>query len=152
MAAPRSSAARIGWLAFAPLGLAFVLLGSRPACADWSRQTTRSLQQTTLQTSEQRTYPQASFTAVAATGLQASAPLIEQGQWNPAAVLSPAQSGGTFSLLLTHEAADGPPSLQRSVAPNRLDGRLLPDGRLQAGPGASASEVQLTVTQTYSVF
>jgi hypothetical protein len=135
-----------------PLALALALVAAAPAQANWERQTTHSVQQTTLNASQQSDLQRTSLTAVAASGIAASAPLIQQGAWNPAVIYSPAVQGGTFSLLLTSEAAGSVSSHSVSRSPNRLEASRQPDGRLQAGPGSSASEVQLTVTQTYSVF
>lgn len=134
-----------------PIALALALAAA-PAQANWQRQTTHSVQQTTLNTSQQSDLQRTSLTAVAASGIAASAPLIQQGGWNPAVVFSPAIPGGTFSLLLTREEAGTVSSQGVSRSPNRLEVTRQADGRLQAIPGSSASEVQLSVTQIYSVF
>lgn len=134
-----------------PIAVALALAAA-PAQANWERQTTYTVQQTTLNTSQQSDLQRTSLTAVAASGIAVSAPLIQQGAWNPAVLFSPAIPGGTFSLLLTREEAGTVSSQGISRAPNGLEVSRQPDGRLQAGPGSSASEVQLSVTQTYSVF
>lgn len=134
------------------------------ARANWQRQTIQQVQQTTLNASQQADFQRASLNAVAATAITASAPLMEQGQWNPAVTYSPTVDGGTFSLLLTSQSADPEPppsfdainapasSRSASLAPNLLEGSIQPDRSLQAGPGSTASEVQLSITQTYTVF
>lgn len=135
-----------------------------PVRADWQRQSVQQLQQTTLNTTETASFQRTSLDAVAATGITASAPLIQQGQWNPAVTYSPAVEGGTFQLQLTQQRADPAPPASfsaisavasersASTAANQLQVTVQPDGSLRAGPGTSASEVQLSVTQTYSVF
>jgi len=132
--------------------LALLGLPLTPARADWSRQTMQSVQQTTASSSEGLTLQRSNLHAVAASGVRAGAPLIEQGQWNPAVPFSPSVDGGTFSLSLHGEAAGVDASRSFSVAPNRLEGGALPDGSLRGGPGAAASEVRLSIIQTYSVF
>lgn len=122
-----------------------------PVRADWSRQTVRTIQQTTANSSESLTLQRGTLNAVDASGIRAGAPLIEQGKWNNAVPFRPAADGGAFSLTLTSEPA-GTSQSSLSVAPNQLEGSLQPDGRLRAGPGSSASEVQLSILQTYSVF
>ncbi|MEB3276091.1 MAG: hypothetical protein VKM92_03900 [Cyanobacteriota bacterium] len=135
-----------------------------PARANWQRQTIQQLQQTTLNATRQAEFQRSGLQAVAASGIRATAPLIEQGQWNPAVGYLPALPGGVFSLQLSSQAADpeAPVSFDApsatagrrstSVAPNLLEASIQPDGSLRAGPGSAASEVRLTVTQTYSVF
>lgn len=147
MPAPQATARpwRACWLIIA------LALPLAPVRADWSRQTIRTIQQTTGNSSESLTLQRGSLNAVAASGIRASAPLIEQGRWNDAVQFRPASDGGAFSLTLTSEPAG---TTQRSVssAPNQLGGSLQPDGRLRAGPGSAASEVQLSIIQSYSVF
>lgn len=147
-----------------PALLAVAALAPAAASANWQRQTTQQLQQTTVNSAQQAEVQRSSLTAVAATGITASAPLIQQGQWNPAVLYTPSVDGGVFSLLLTSQPADPEPPASfdainspasgrsASVAPNRLAATVQPDGSLQAGPGASASELKLTITQTYTVF
>lgn len=142
--------ARAGWL-LAALALPFAL-PLAPARADWSRQTTQTVQQTTGNSGESLTLQRGSLNAVAASGIRASAPLIEQGQWNSAVQFSPALDGGAFSLLLNSEAAGAEASRGLTVAPNRLEGSPLPAGSLRGGPGSAASEVRLSIIQSYSVF
>jgi hypothetical protein len=134
------------WWLFVALALPLA-----PVRADWSRQTVRTIQQTTGNSSESLTLQRSSLNAVAASGIRAGAPLIEQGQWNDAVPYRPASEGGAFSLTLTSEPA-GTTQRSLSIAPNQLEGSLQPDGRLRAGPGTTASEVQLSILQTYSVF
>jgi hypothetical protein len=112
----------------------------------------QSVQQTTASSSESLTVQRSSLNAVAASGAHAGAPLIEQGQWNPAVPFTPSVDGGSFSLSLHSESAGVEASRSFSVAPNRLEGGPLPDGSLQGGPGAAASDVRLSIIQTYSVF
>lgn len=147
MPAPPSTAwpLRTWWLFVA------LTLPLAPARADWSRQTVRTIQQTTGNSSESLTLQRGSLNAVAASGSLASAPLIEQGQWNDAVRFRPASNGGDFSLTLTSEPA-GITNRSTSSTPNHLEGHAQPDGRLRAGPGSAASEVQLSIIQTYSVF
>lgn len=145
-------------------GLLLACSAPPPVRADWQRQSVQQLQQTTLNTMETASFQRTSLDAVAATGITASAPLIQQGQWNPAVTYSPAVEGGTFQLQLTQQRADpAPPAsfsaisavaseCSASTAANQLQVTVQPDGSLRAGPGTSASEVQLIVTQTYSVF
>lgn len=147
---PRGSAA--AWPARACGLLAALALPLSPAHADWSRQTTQTVQQTTGNTVESLTLQRGSLNAVAATGIRASGPLIEQGQWNSAVQFSPALDGGAFSLTLHSEAAGAEASRGLSVAPNRLEGSQQPDGSLRGGAGTAASEVRLSIIQTYSVF
>jgi hypothetical protein len=131
---------------------ALSLLPILPARADWSRQTLQTSQQTLGNSSVAVSLQRSSLNSVAATGIQASAPLMERGQWNPSAEFLPTVSGGIFSLQLSQEEAGRPAGQSRSEAPNRLEATRPPDGRLQAGPGQAASEVQLSIIQTYSVF
>jgi hypothetical protein len=137
---------RTCWLALL-LGLSL-----SPARADWSRQTVQTLQQTTGNRVESTTLQPGNLTAVAGSGLRASAPLIEQGQWNPTVTFSPAVDGGAFSLQHHAESAGAEASRSLSISPNRLGGEHRPDGSLRGGPGQAASELKLTILQTYSVF
>jgi hypothetical protein len=138
------------WRACWPLAL--LALSLTPARADWSRLTMQSVQQTTASSSESLTLQRSNLNAVAASGVHAGAPLIEQGQWNPAVPFTPSVAGGSFSLSLHGESAGVEASRSFSVAPNRLEGGPLPDGSLRGGPGAAASDVRLSIVQTYSVF
>jgi len=143
--------------------LADVQLSAR-AWANWERVNTRTVQETTLNSSQSTGFRRDTLNAVSALGIDANASLIQLGQWNAGVPFSPTTAGGTFSLLQSSHSADPAPlngfaalgaaSSERSTrsAPNQLNGWMTPAGDLRAAPGTRASEVTITATQTLSVF
>ena len=135
-----------------------------PAWSNWESVNTRTVQETTLNASQTASFRRDSFNAATGLGVAASAPMIQQGQWNTGVQFSPITPGGVFSLQMNRQLADPEPptSTQAHSAPssartsssanNQLMGIMTPTGVLQAGPGNRASEVNLTATQTLSVF
>lgn len=132
--------------------------------ANWERVTTRTVQEMTLNTSQSAVFRRETFQAVSGLAIDANASLIQQGQWNGGVQFSPTTAGATFSLLRYSQNADPPPvngfgalggpSTERrtSSAPNQLEGWMTPSGELRAAPGVRSSEVNLTATQSLSVF
>ena len=134
------------------------------AWANWQRVTTRTVQETSLNNSQSAGFLRDSIQAVSGLAINANANLIQQGLWNSSVQFSPATAGGTFSLLQNSQSADplppnsfaalNSPSTERSTshAPNQLDGWMTTNGVLNGAPGTHASEINLTTSQTLSVF
>jgi hypothetical protein len=146
------------------LAVSAFLVNTPAAFANWEHVNIRTVQETTLNTSESASFRRESLNAVSGLAVSASAPLIQQGQWNSTAQFSPTIPGGVFSLNLLSQPADpappnsydalSSPSSGRSLrqAPNQFEGYLTPSGDLRAGQGSRASEVNLTASQTLTVF
>ena len=146
------------------IGFAVFFFSQQPACANWETANTRTVQESIVNTSQAATFRRESLNAVSGSAVSASAPLIQQGQWNNAVTFAPTTPGGAFSLLLHTHPSDpqspngydalSSPSSGRSMtsATNQLQGVMTPTGELQAGSGTRASEVNLTFTRTLSVF
>lgn len=149
---------------FAIFAAAACFVVTPAAQANWERVTIRSVQETILNTAEAATFRRQSLNAASGTAVSASAPLIQQGQWNSTVDYRPTTPGGVFSLnLYSHPADPAPPnsydalsspSSGRTIrqAPNQLEGYLTPSGDLRSGSGSRASEVNLTASQTLTVF
>jgi hypothetical protein len=149
---------------FTLLAAAAFLAAPPAAWANWERVSIRSVQETIRNTTETATFRRETLNAAAGLAVSASAPLIQQGQWNSTVQFSPTTPGGVFSLNLLSQPADpappnsydalSSPSSGRSLrqAPNQLEGYLTPAGELRAGAGSRASEVNLTASQTLTVF
>jgi hypothetical protein len=132
--------------------------------ANWENVTTRTVQETILNSAQTATFRRESLNAVSGLAVSANAPLIQQGQWNSSVTFSPTTPGGAFSLLLHRHPADpeppngydalSSPSSSHSItsSTNQLQGIMTPTGELRAGSGSRASEVNLTATHTLSVF
>lgn len=146
------------------LSLAACIALPAAAQANWERLTIRSVQETTLNATEIATFRRDAFHAASGMAVSAGAPLIQQGIWSGTTPYSPTSPGGAFSLLLLSQPADpdppssydaiSSPSTGRSLnqATNQLQGQLSPSGDLLSGPGNRASQVNLTASQTLSVF
>lgn len=142
----------------------FFIVFPMASWANWQNVNTRTVQETILNTGQTATFRRESLNAASGLAVSASAPLIQQGQWNTSATFAPTSPGGAFSLFLHSQPADPAPpngydaltnpSSGRTItsASNQLQGVMTPTGELQAGPGTRASEVNLTATHTLSVF
>ena len=142
------------------LAVAAFLVNTSAAFANWEHVNIRTVQETTLNTSESASFRRDSLNAVSGLAVSATGPLIQQGQWNSTVQFSPTTSGGVFSLNLLSQPADpappnsydalSSPSSGRTLrqAPNQLEGYLTPSVQLRAVPSSRASEVNLTASQT----
>lgn len=144
--------------------LGFLLFLPLPSWANWENVNTRTVQETILNTGQTASFRRESLNAVSGTSVSASAPLLQQGQWNTSVTFSPTTPGGAFSLLLhSHPADPQPPNSYDALSSpssgrtftstnNQLQGTMSSTGDLQAGSGTRSSEVSLTATHTLSVF
>jgi len=137
---------------------------SQPASANWQRVTTKVIGKTFLDQGVQLKFDPQSISAVAAQGVLSDQALITNGSWNRQNTFSMQAAGQEFVLQL-HEKAAGPLPSDMNVAlqtpasevtlwkrPNNLRGRMNSSGQLEASQGSEASKVELTFSQTYSVF
>lgn len=134
------------------------------ASANWRRSTTRVVQKTFLDRGAQLKFDPQSINAVAAQGVLSDQALISNGSWNQQNTFSMQTPGQEFVLQL-HEKVRGPMPSDVNVAlqtapsevtlwdaPNRLSGQISKSGQLDGSSGSEASKVNLTFSQTYSVF
>lgn len=137
---------------------------AHPVSANWSRSTIRVNKQTISDRGALLKFDPQSINAVAAQGVLSDQALITNGSWNPQNTFSLQTSGQEFVLKL-HEKVAGPIPSDMNVAlqatpsevslwdaPNKLNSRIAKSGQLDASNGSKASKVELTFSQTYSVF
>ena len=136
----------------------------QPSSANWQRTTTRTVQETHLDRGAQLKFDPQSINAVAAQGVLSDQALMTNGSWNRQNTFSMQTPGQEFVLQL-HEKVRGPMPSDVNVAlqtapsevtlwdaPNRLSGQISKSGQLDGSSGSEASKVNLTFSQTYSVF
>ena len=137
---------------------------SQPASANWQRTTTRMISKTFLDRGAQLKFDPQSINAVSAQGVLSDQALMTNGTWNRQNTFSMQAAGQEFVLQL-HEKVAGPlPSDMNTAlqtpasevtlweAPNRLKAKMTSSGQLEGSEGSEASKIELTFSQTYSVF